>query len=60
SCGFPLSVKTVSRIPAFPPLKEGRRYAESSDVLQYLPRISDWRRSIRAIASPEGSEKDAA
>lgn len=28
--------------------QEGRRYAERSDVLHCCPRISDWRRSIRA------------
>lgn len=31
-------VKTVSRIPAFP--ADGRRYAESSDTLHHLSRIS--------------------
>lgn len=38
SCGFPCSDSGVTRIPAFAPC--GRRYAESSDILHCLTRIS--------------------
>ena len=38
SCGFPCSGSGVTRIPAFAPC--GRRYAESSDILHRLTRIS--------------------
>lgn len=38
SCGFPFSGPDMTRIPAFPPFV--RRFAESSDVLHCLTRIS--------------------
>ena len=38
SCGFPSSDPDVTRIPAFAPF--GRRYAERSDILHCLTRIS--------------------
>jgi hypothetical protein len=38
SCGFPLPGPDVTRIPAFAPF--GRRYAERSDVLHCLTRIT--------------------
>jgi hypothetical protein len=40
----------VSRIPEIPAV--GRRYADFSDVLHHLSRISDWRRLIRARERP--------
>ena len=41
----------------FPAPDGGRRYAESSDVLHCPSRISDWRRSIRAMSSPDGPQR---
>jgi hypothetical protein len=71
SCGFPLSGPDVTRIPAFAPF--GRRYAERSDVLHCLTRISrkrgfdpgrSWRRLpclrsalCAAFAAQEGSKR---